>query len=178
MKAGYWKDIVELIGIGAIVASLIFVGLQLQQEQEIAIVDTYGTVAEAGMNLSMQVGENMEIWKKALEGHKLTTEEYGVFIGLFTAVTIHYNHYYIRFLRIGPFSPDVVASEFAYALYIFPGMKPAYEEIAKYRLARDEARHMGGRLSGFQSAVFSSLAKYEEEKPPVPDAKLYLFWGF
>jgi hypothetical protein len=178
MKAGYWKDIVEIIGIGAIVASLVFVGLQLQQEQEIAIVDTYVTVSEAGMNLSMQVGENMEIWQKALEGHELTTEEYGVFIGLFNAVMIHYNQNFIRFLRVGPFNPDGVASDFAYALYIFPGMKSAFEEITKNRRAREEARHMGQRQGQFESAVLSSLAKFEEEKPPVPDTKLYVFWSF
>jgi len=139
MKAGHWKDIVELIGFGAIVASLVFVGLQLQQEQEIAIVDTYGTVAEAGMNLSMQVGENMETWQKALEGHELTTEEYGVFIGLFNALMIHYQQNFVRYRRLGPFNPDAIASEFAYALYIFPGMKSAFEEKMKYKQARDEA---------------------------------------
>ncbi len=37
MPSRNWKDIAELIGIGAIVASLIFVGLQMQQSQEIAI---------------------------------------------------------------------------------------------------------------------------------------------
>lgn len=39
MKTTSWKDIAELIGIAAIVASLIFVGLELQQNREIAIAD-------------------------------------------------------------------------------------------------------------------------------------------
>ena len=37
MKNTNWKDIAELLGIAAIVASLIFVGLQMRQDQEIAI---------------------------------------------------------------------------------------------------------------------------------------------
>jgi len=41
MPSTNWKDIAELIGIGAIVASLIFVGLQMQQSQEIAIGAQY-----------------------------------------------------------------------------------------------------------------------------------------
>ena len=41
MKETGWKDIVELIGIVAIVASLIFVGLQLKQSHEIASSQIY-----------------------------------------------------------------------------------------------------------------------------------------
>ena len=36
-----WKSIAELIGIAAIVASLVFVGLQMKQSQEIAIAAQY-----------------------------------------------------------------------------------------------------------------------------------------
>ena len=50
MKKADWKSIAELIGIGAIVASLIFVGLQLRQEQNIAIVDSYGSIVESISN--------------------------------------------------------------------------------------------------------------------------------
>ena len=41
MKNTDWKSIAELIGIAAIVASLIFVGLQMRQSQEIAVASQY-----------------------------------------------------------------------------------------------------------------------------------------
>ena len=41
MKNSNWKDIAELIGIAAIVASLLFVGLQMKQSQDIAIAAQY-----------------------------------------------------------------------------------------------------------------------------------------
>jgi hypothetical protein len=41
IKKSDWKDIAELIGIAAIVASLLFVGLQMKQSQEIAIAAQY-----------------------------------------------------------------------------------------------------------------------------------------
>ena len=41
MKPIDWKDIAELVGITAIVASLIFVGLQMKQSHEIALADIY-----------------------------------------------------------------------------------------------------------------------------------------
>ena len=51
MKPTAWKDIAELVGIIAIVASLIFVGLQLKQSQDIALAVSFqsrtATLAEA-----------------------------------------------------------------------------------------------------------------------------------
>ncbi len=41
MKSTNWKDIAELVGISAIVASLVFVGLELRQSHEIAIAAEY-----------------------------------------------------------------------------------------------------------------------------------------
>lgn len=45
-----WKDIAETIGITAIVASLIFVGLQMKQSHEIALAAQYHARAEAVMS--------------------------------------------------------------------------------------------------------------------------------
>mgnify|MGYP001813140891 CR=1 FL=1 len=41
MTQASWKDIAELIGISAIVASLVFVGLEMRQSQEIAVAAQY-----------------------------------------------------------------------------------------------------------------------------------------
>ena len=47
MKKMNWKDIAESVGIAAIVASLIFVGMQLRQSQEFAVADQYQDRASA-----------------------------------------------------------------------------------------------------------------------------------
>ncbi len=41
LQTASWKDVAELIGIAAIVASLVFVGLQMKQSQDIAIAAQY-----------------------------------------------------------------------------------------------------------------------------------------
>ena len=41
MNSTNWKDIAELVGISAIVASLVFVGLELRQSHQIAIAAEY-----------------------------------------------------------------------------------------------------------------------------------------
>ena len=47
MKFAEWKDVAELVGIAAIIASLLFVGLQLKQSHEIALATQYQSRAEA-----------------------------------------------------------------------------------------------------------------------------------
>ncbi len=49
MKSTNWKDITELFAIAAIVASLIFVGLQLKQSQKIAVAGQYQSRADAAL---------------------------------------------------------------------------------------------------------------------------------
>jgi len=51
MSQPHWKDIAELLGITAIVASLIFVGLQLKQSHEIALGAQYQARAETTLNI-------------------------------------------------------------------------------------------------------------------------------
>jgi glutathione S-transferase len=51
LKSADWKNVAEFVGIAAIVASLVFVGLQLKQSQEIAIANQYQAWAEASLNL-------------------------------------------------------------------------------------------------------------------------------
>ncbi len=54
MNTTNWKGTAELIGFTAIVASLIFVGLQLKQSQEIAIAAQYQERANAEVESQMR----------------------------------------------------------------------------------------------------------------------------
>jgi len=65
MKMTDWKDTAELIGIAAIVASLIFVGLQMKQSQEIAAAAQYQERA----SFALEVYVNQTNNQMALESH-------------------------------------------------------------------------------------------------------------
>jgi len=172
------NDWMQVIGIFAVVLSLIFVGLQMRQEQEIAIVDTYGSVAEAQIDLSVLVGENMVVWKKGLEDEELTEDERGIFEGLAAAVWAHHQRYFIRWTRLGPGDPNVIASEMAYALYVFPGLREFFETNRMFNDSRDAARGSGEELGPWNSSVLHYLEKYDEEAAPTPNTKEYIFWVF
>lgn len=52
------KTLIEFVGISAIVLSLVFVGLQLRQSQEIAIAAQYQARAEAAQSMWMSLQES------------------------------------------------------------------------------------------------------------------------
>jgi hypothetical protein len=78
MKDTNWKDIAELIGIVAIVASLVFVGMQMQQDRVHARAelgaDSFSNLAS--LSLELTSGEFAPVFAKAIEQPgELTTAE-------------------------------------------------------------------------------------------------------
>lgn len=82
MQNQKWKSIAEAIGIAAIVASLLFVGLQLRQSQEIAIAETYMSILSSEIEVRNAVSEHANLWKKAISGAELDKAEALVFANL------------------------------------------------------------------------------------------------
>ena len=75
MKSTSWKDIAELIGIAAIVASLVFVGLQMRQAQEIAFAELQNDMIPARTAKNDSIIRHAEILLKANSGEELTQSE-------------------------------------------------------------------------------------------------------
>ena len=78
MNKTNWKDVAELIGIAAIVASLVFVGLQMQQDRVHARAelgaDSFSNLAS--ISLAMTNDEFAPVLARAIEGPgELTTAE-------------------------------------------------------------------------------------------------------
>jgi hypothetical protein len=88
MNRTYWKDIAELVGIAAIVASLIFVGLQMRQDRTIAESESYIDAASQITELNQLISDNKDIWVKGLDGDELTAEEQSVYQGMWWALWV------------------------------------------------------------------------------------------
>ena len=79
MTSPNWKDIAELIAVVAIVASLIFVGLQLKQSQEIALANQFQARAQAIQGLietQMEIGQVTDApgWRDAISKGVLASD--------------------------------------------------------------------------------------------------------
>ena len=176
MKNKDWKGIAELIGIAAIVVSLIFVGLQLRQEQEIAIVETRGDVTATIIGLADVLKGNGDIWKKGLDGAPLTDAERIEFLALVRVVESQLFTLWARWSRLGPEDPDLAAQEYAYALYSHPGLRSAHETSRKYSQERNETFGRVTFGNGFYDLVDRHLAKLDSANPPIIEEKSYIFW--
>ena len=75
MRSLNWKDTAELVGISAIVASLIFVGLQLRQDREVALGQIYQSTLQSMVELESAMAENADVWAKARSGSELSDTE-------------------------------------------------------------------------------------------------------
>ena len=82
MKSIGWRDAAEFVGISAIVASLIFVGLQLKQSQEIAIAETFLSILSSEIEATAGINENADLWAKANSGAELSAAEQVIFANI------------------------------------------------------------------------------------------------
>ena len=100
MKLYSWKETVEIVGISAIVGSLIFVGLQLKQSQEIAIASQYherAALAVENFNGQLESGD-LQFWG-LVSGLDITSDRSAEDAGRFYLTGVAYltmadNHYY------------------------------------------------------------------------------------
>ena len=168
MKPRNWKDIVELAGIGAIVASLVFVGFQMQQDREIAIVDTYGSITESTENLAALIYDSADIWQRGLDSEELSSADRIKFFALAKAVRIHFASLYIRWIRIGPGNPDSVARSYAYALYIYPGLRQARAYYTQGLAAGNVPVQAHFSSARMERSVDDFLEEYDDSATPIP----------
>jgi hypothetical protein len=125
-----WKGIAELIGVGAIVASLIFVGLQMQQAEDIARYERYGDSTNP-LDLTALLLENEDVWLKGCAGEPLEVEDWFTFIQLADLHTIRRNSRWeiSRLIRTEPgMRADGAIYMLALDLYSNPGLLRAWNE--------------------------------------------------
>jgi hypothetical protein len=175
MKDKNWKDIVELVGIAAIVGSLIFVGLQVRQDQQIAIAATFSTAIEATSNLATLIETNSETWKKGLDGGELSAADEIEFLAMVATVEAYQLNMYIRFDRLEIGDAERSFRTYAYAIYLHPGLREAFLKRTDFLAGRDESFDAASR-SPFHESVASYLDHLDKNPPSIPSEKTYIFW--
>ena len=79
MKKTSWKKFAELIGIAAIVASLIFVGVELRQSREIAMNEIGFVALAAYFETRDTENDHAEVWTKGNLGEELDRYEMAIY---------------------------------------------------------------------------------------------------
>ena len=79
MKPNRLKDFAELIGFAAIVASLVFVGLQLRQSEVIAQSELNASILANRIEVNAAIIEHPDIWERGNRGEELGGADAAIF---------------------------------------------------------------------------------------------------
>jgi hypothetical protein len=124
-----FNEIAELIGIVAIVASLVFVGMQLRQSQRIALAEVEGTVTTASIEMASLMSDNSEVWHRGIAGEELDASEARVFEGIVIALSDRAWALQSQFkLLDDDVKAEAKVHEFAAFLHARPGARRVWTE--------------------------------------------------
>ena len=136
MNKSNWKDTAELIGIVAIVASLIFVGYQLQLDRRIATAQLETSNFEARYVINQLISDNANIWLRGNAGEELTPEEALIFSNIVDTAVGRAFASAQSFDELGSSIRDINIENFAIWLYQHPVVRKIAVE------GRDTRRHL------------------------------------
>jgi len=170
------KDWLETIGMLAIVASLVFVGLQMKQDRSIATVDSYDGVASTDLQLAELIGDHSELWRRGLDGEELSVEEQIQFHVLAKAVESSFLISWRRALELDVYNPDSELRDYAMALHSHVGLRKYFEAKHSRYATTDAAFNESADYGAFGGAVRERLEYLVTNSVPVPETKAYVFW--
>ena len=159
-----WLPVAELLGIIAVVASLIFVGLEIQQSREIARAEWTGILSQEQIAIDGLLMEQPEVWRKGCAGDDLSPAERTIFARQFNA----FHHLaFARWLRgnIGINNADSawISKEYAKNLHRYAGLGEMWT-IWKRSVVAGQFRETEG-LTNFPDVVDAWLPVLAEEEP-------------
>ncbi|RLC55108.1 MAG: hypothetical protein DRI30_08110 [Chloroflexi bacterium] len=138
MKKTDWKDIAELVGIAAIVASLIFVGLQMKQAQDIAYSELDVSLLAIQAEATNLISANSDVWVRGNAGEELSPAETAVFSNLVALLNGRWFVEYRHATQLGRTDiAETIKYDWSAFLYQNPGARRVWlareENLNKFR---------------------------------------------
>ena len=121
MKTLGWKESAELIGLFAILASLIFVGMQLQQQEQLLQLELRNYMVSSSATVNEQIIEHADIWVRGNAGEDLNATEFEIYKRMFISLNDLFFQNYFIFDEIHPEDKEQISSHYAGFLARNPG---------------------------------------------------------
>ncbi len=173
MKSKDWKDIAELVGIAAIVASLIFVGLQMRQDQKIAQAQAYVDGAATYIEMSRLILDHQDIWMRGLDDAELSVIEGAKFEQIARTWHLRRVNQWNLNNRLGTGNRERLMNRAAYEIYIHPGLRRWFHDY----VGLDQVKRLYEQdewSSTFSNRLEQVLAEMDRDSVPIPSKKTYL----
>jgi len=156
-KLNDWLQIGAMFGV---LGGLVFVGLQLSQDRQIAATEIIADAADRRMYWTELIGQNPEVWVKGLEGENLSREEFVLFDALATSWELSHYSYYTNSNELSVAPTARFVREWALELHTYPGLLEwwrAYRRRMSYTSPID--------ISDWPVLVEEELARIEAAAP-------------
>ncbi len=159
MKLAGWKELIEAVGIIAIVASLLFVGMELRQSRAIAIADGNLANAENQIAINDAINEHAAIWGRGNAGESLDENDAVIFRNLVSSKSIHAFMEYARLEQVEFHeAADTAAAQFSVFLFQNPGARQAWNQAESF-FAQNFEVHVSQET--WREKVNANLARLE-----------------
>ena len=174
-KIDLGQTITILANLG-VIGGLIFVGLQLRQDRDIAESEALSFNQNLELEFARFAQENSEAWRKGLTGEPLTEDENVAFDLLANALfRIHANEQRRDFVLQGrTVGNDVnsAARSYAFFLYANPGLRAWFDRLVERRGHINRAYGLP-EPRFFPSIVREFLQQLDEQGPELPERQFY-----
>ena len=146
----------------------------MRQDKLIAQAQIYSERDDTTVNLAELIGGNSEIWKKGLNGDDLDDSKQLTFDSLARAYYLGRVYRYERAKRLGIGDPERVANFTAFQLYMYPGLRSAFErQQAKFELINSAFGYL--TTTGLTREIYRILPELDEDAPAMPERDYVLF---
>ena len=128
MKKTDWKTTAELIGIAALIASLLFVGMQLRQDREIATAQLFAEYDNTVIEWGGLISDNRDIWVRGLNGAELDESERAAFFTLGGTFFFKEGGRFARARAMSSYSPTLVVNYVAQTIFNYPALETVWRQ--------------------------------------------------
>ena len=153
------------IGLLGIMTSLIFVGLQLRQTEEIAEVGLAESSVTWGIELSSLISDHAEVWHKACMGEELSPPERVIAGNIYWRYTQGNLNSWVRMetTNVGRFDSSFITASFAANIHRYPGFRKMAESW-------DDWTRLGVPLDSplikkFREEILTRVSELREQEP-------------
>ncbi len=156
------NDWMQVIGLFGVLGGLIFVGMQLRLDRQVAVADRVSQTQVAVMYWAELVNEHPEIWAKGRAGDQLSDLEAIQFEALADAWEINHWSAWIKSQQLGLTAPERFVRETAVEIYTHPGLMAYWRRhTSRFRQTRDTGPEINS--GGWMDAVDEEIRHLEQE---------------
>ena len=124
-----FNEAAELVGIVALIASLVFVGMEIRQSRLIALAESDATNSNASIEMASLINDSSDVWARAISGVDLDEADSETFENIIIALSDRNWSLQNQFRMLGDSEgADWVTHEFAVFLHQRPGARSAWSE--------------------------------------------------